>query len=141
MAGTASARQATPLASDPALELRVMAVAEELRCLVCQNETIAASQADLARDLRAQIRDQLKQGQTPQQVLDFMVTRYGEFVLYRPPLRASTVLLWAGPFALMALALGWLVQRVRRRPVTAQATLTDDELRRVQQLLDERETR
>lgn len=133
----AGARQAQPLADDPALESRVMAVAEELRCLVCQNETIGASQADLARDLRAQVREQLQQGRTPQEVTDFMVARYGDFVLYRPPLRLGTVLLWGGPFALMALAAAWLVLRVQRRPVAAQETLTPEEARRVQQLLDE----
>ncbi len=138
--GTAMAKEAQPLAADPALEARVMAVAEELRCLVCQNETIAASQADLARDLRAQVREQLQQGRTPQQVTEFMVARYGEFVLYRPPLQATTVLLWGGPFALLAVALGWLVMRVRRRPAqAAQAdrALTADEARRVRQLLEE----
>ncbi len=133
--GQASAKEAQPLAADPALEARVMAVAEELRCLVCQNETIAASQADLARDLRAQVRDQLQQGRTPQQVTEFMVARYGAFVLYRPPLRASTVLLWGGPFALLAVALGWLALRVRRQPAPAGDGLTADEARRVRQLL------
>ncbi len=73
------------MAEDPVLEATVMAIAEELRCLVCQNETIAASHADLAVDLRKQIRQQLKQGQSQQQILDFMVQRYGDFVLYRPP--------------------------------------------------------
>lgn len=137
----ASAKEAQPLAADPALEARVMAVAEELRCLVCQNETIAASQADLARDLRAQVRDQLKQGRTPQQVTDFMVARYGEFVLYRPPIRAATVMLWGGPFALLAVALGWLVLRVRRRPAAGDEALTADEARRVRQLLAEERAR
>ena len=139
--GLASAKEAQPLAADPALEARVMAVAEELRCLVCQNETIAASQADLARDLRGQVRDQLQQGRTPQQVREFMVARYGEFVLYRPPLQATTVLLWGGPFALLAVALGWLVLRVRRRPAQANEALTADEARRVRQLLDEERAR
>ncbi|NDE73351.1 MAG: cytochrome c-type biogenesis protein CcmH, partial [Betaproteobacteria bacterium] len=96
---SAGAGEAKPMASDPALEARVMVIAEELRCLVCQNETIAASHADLAVDLRGQIRQKLSQGQSSQQILDFMVARYGDFVLYRPPLKASTVLLWVGPFA------------------------------------------
>ncbi|NDE41557.1 MAG: cytochrome c-type biogenesis protein CcmH, partial [Betaproteobacteria bacterium] len=101
---SAGAGEAKPMASDPALEARVMVIAEELRCLVCQNETIAASHADLAVDLRGQIRQKLSQGQSSQQILDFMVARYGDFVLYRPPLKASTVLLWVGPFALLLLA-------------------------------------
>ncbi len=106
--------QARPLADDPALEARVMTVAETLRCVVCQNETVAASQADLARDLRAQIRTQLGAGRSEQQVQEFMVARYGEFVLYRPPLHAGTLALWVGPFALLALAaLAWW-RHVRR---------------------------
>ncbi len=129
------AREAAPTAADPALEARVMALAEELRCVVCQNETLAASQADLARDLRAQIRLQLQQGRSRQEVLDFMVDRYGQFVLYRPPLQASTLVLWAGPFLLLAVAAVWLVRGVVRRRREA-GTLTDDELRRVQALLD-----
>lgn len=121
---------------DLALEARVMAVAEELRCLVCQNETIAASHADLAKDLRAQIRSQLQQGQSPAQVLDFMVSRYGEFVLYRPPLKASTLALWGGPFVLLLAAGGWLVLRLRQGARHREATLSPEELRRVQQLME-----
>ena len=104
----AVAGEAKSMSNDPVLEARVMVIAEELRCLVCQNETIAASHADLAVDLRSQIRIKLTQGQSSQQILDFMVARYGDFVLYRPPLKASTVLLWVGPFALLLLAAGVL---------------------------------
>ena len=82
-----------------------MRIAEELRCLVCQNETIAASHADLAVDLRKQIRQKLQQGQSEEQILDFMVQRYGDFVLYRPPVKSSTWLLWGGPFLLLGAAL------------------------------------
>jgi len=111
----AAAKEATPASDDPVLEARVMAIAEELRCLVCQNETIAASHADLAVDLRKQIRVKLQAGQSQQQILDFMVARYGDFVLYRPPLKASTVLLWVGPFVLLLFAGAVLVVNVRRR--------------------------
>lgn len=107
------AADSAPATADPLLEARVMQVAEGLRCLVCQNETIAASQASLAVDLRAQIRSQLQQGQSEEQVRAHLVARYGDFVLYRPPLRASTVLLWFGPFALLGLALAWALRRVR----------------------------
>ncbi len=132
------AGEAKPMANDPVLEARVMAVAEELRCLVCQNETIAASHADLAVDLRSQIRIKLSQGQSDQQILDFMVARYGDFVLYRPPLKASTVLLWVGPFALLLLAAGVLVLNIRRHRGTASGrSMTEAELRRAQQLLDQ----
>lgn len=132
-----AAREATPMASDPALEARVMVIAEELRCLVCQNETIAASHADLAVDLRAQIRSKLSQGQTSQQILDFMVERYGDFVLYRPPLKPLTLLLWVGPFALLLLAAGVLALNVRRLRRSATEALSPAELQRARQLLDQ----
>ena len=95
---------------DPALERRVTALAEELRCLVCQNQTLADSHAPLAVDLKNRIRELLRAGSNDREVLDFMVARYGDFVLYRPPLRGSTALLWAGPFILLALGLaGWIL--------------------------------
>jgi cytochrome c-type biogenesis protein CcmH len=95
---------------DPILEKRVMALAEELRCLVCQNQTLADSHAALAVDLKNRIRELLREGKTEREVLDFMVQRYGDFVLYRPPLRAATALLWGGPFILLALGMGgWIV--------------------------------
>jgi len=100
---------------DAQLQARVMQVAEGLRCLVCQNETIAASQASLAVDLRAQIRAQLLQGQSEEQVRAHLVARYGDFVLYRPPLKASTALLWFGPFALLLAAGLWALLRLRRQ--------------------------
>lgn len=130
--------KATPLAADPALEARVLKIAEELRCLVCQNETIAASQADLAKDLRQQIREQLTQGRTQVEILDFMAQRYGDFVLYRPPLKFSTMLLWAGPFVLLLVAGVVLLMNIRRRdPLTDHAPLTPAELQRAQRLLDD----
>ena len=136
----AQAREAAPTAADPALEARVLALADELRCVVCQNETLAASQADLARDLRGQIRLQLQQGRSHQEVRDFMVDRYGQFVLYRPPLQTSTVVLWVGPFLLLAVALVWWIGHTRRRRRDA-GGLSPDEIRRVQALLDGEPTR
>jgi len=99
---------------DAALEKRVMALAEELRCLVCQNQTLADSHAPLAMDLKERIREQLVAGKGEQDVLDFMVARYGDFVLYRPPLKVSTALLWAGPFVLLAIAVAALVLFLRK---------------------------
>ena len=132
------AKDAAPLVADPALEARVMVIAEELRCLVCQNETLAASNADLAVDLRKQIRIKLVAGQTQPQILDFMVQRYGDFVLYRPPLKASTVLLWAGPFALLLLAAVAMAMSIhRRRREGAGGELSAEEVQRAQQLLQE----
>src|SRR5258705_7567830 len=101
---------------DPALEKRVRDLSSELRCLVCQNQTLADSNAPLALDLRNQVREQLKSGKSERDVIDFLVARYGDFVLYRPPFKASTVLLWAGPFLLLAVRLPLLGLRVRRRP-------------------------
>src|SRR5678816_1345111 len=100
---------------DAALEKRVHQLSSELRCLVCQNQTLADSNAPLAVDLRNQVREQLKSGKSERDVVDFLVARYGDFVLYRPPLKASTVLLWAGPFILLAFGLFLLIRRIRRR--------------------------
>ena len=130
--------KATPLSADPALEARVLKIAEELRCLVCQNETIAASQADLAKDLRQQIREQLTQGRTQAQILEFMAQRYGDFVLYRPPLQLSTVILWVGPFVRLLVAAVVLLLNLRRRdPQAEPAPLSPAELQRAQRLLDD----
>jgi len=137
LAGPLAAQEAQPLAEDPVLEAKVMRIAEELRCLVCQNETIAASHADLAVDLRKQIRQKLQQGQSEQQILDFMVQRYGDFVLYRPPVKSSTWLLWGGPFLLLAAALAGLTLTIRRRRSLASTPLQGDEAERVRRLLGE----
>lgn len=132
----AQAKVAANTSADPALEARMMVIAEELRCLVCQNETIAASHADLAIDLKNQIRIKLTQGQSQKQILDFMVERYGDFVLYRPPLKTTTVLLWLGPFTLLAIALLMLVLNVRRRRRSVQpAALSDADIAKARELL------
>ena len=115
IAGSAHAGEAVPVSANPAMEARMMALAAELRCLVCQNQTIADSHAGLAEDLRKQIMEMLAKGQSEREILDFMTQRYGDFVLYRPPFNASTALLWLGPALLMALALGSLVVVLRRR--------------------------
>ena len=123
-------------AEDPALEKRVTQVASELRCLVCQNQTIADSNADLAQDLRNSIREQLKGGATEQDVIHFMVARYGDFVLYQPPLKASTVLLWFGPFLLLLAGAFVLVRRLRQRRAAA-PELSEAERERAARLLNE----
>jgi cytochrome c-type biogenesis protein CcmH len=123
------AAEAPTVAADPALEARVIAVTSELRCLVCQNQTIADSHADLAVDLRNQVREMLRQGQSQQQIIDYMTARYGDFVLYRPPLKQSTALLWFGPAALLTGGLALLVvvlrRRARMRPDQFEADETD----------------
>jgi cytochrome c-type biogenesis protein CcmH len=117
------------------LEKRTMKIAAELRCLVCQNQTIADSTADLAVDLRRQIREALAKGASEREVLDFMVQRYGDFVLYRPPLKANTVLLWSGPFLLLALGL-WLLARRVRSAARPAAPLSAEERARAAALLE-----
>lgn len=116
------------------LEQRAVALEEQLRCLVCQNQSIADSHAGLAADLRREVREQLAQGRSEQQVLDFMVQRYGDFVLYRPPLQRSTWLLWFGPALLLAAALALLVSRVRALRQARPASTAD--LQRARALLD-----
>ena len=100
---------------DPATEGRLKTLAEELRCLVCQNQTIADSNAPLAVDLRNQIRGQIAEGRSDSQIRDYMVERYGDFVLYRPPFKATTVVLWLGPLLMVALGAGIFFLVVRRR--------------------------
>jgi cytochrome c-type biogenesis protein CcmH len=109
------AGEAAPASADPALEARVMAISSELRCLVCQNQTIADSNAELAVDLRTQVREMLQAGKTNAQITDYMTARYGDFVLYRPPFNALTALLWIGPGAMVLLGLGALFLVLRRR--------------------------
>jgi cytochrome c-type biogenesis protein CcmH len=111
----AQAREAVPLADDEAVEQRLIAIAEELRCLVCQNESLAGSRAELAQDLRREIRTLIKAGKTDPEILDFLVSRYGDFVRYRPPFKPSTWLLWTSPFAFMAIGIGALSLYLRRR--------------------------
>jgi cytochrome c-type biogenesis protein CcmH len=109
-------------AADPALENRMLAITSELRCLVCQNQTIADSHADLAADLRQEVREMLQRGQTPEQIRRYMTDRYGDFILYRPPLKASTAVLWLGPALLLAIALIALAVVIARR-----SRLADDQ--------------
>jgi cytochrome c-type biogenesis protein CcmH len=115
---TSNAGEARPLADDPALEARMVELANELRCLVCQNQTIADSNAPLAVDLKNQVREQLRAGRSNQEIIAYMVQRYGDFVLYRPPVKATTAALWYGPFALLAAGAVVVVFTLRRRRAT-----------------------
>lgn len=140
--GRAQMREAPPLAADPAVEARVMHLASVLRCLVCQNQTLADSNAELAVDLRNQLRAQVKAGRSDEQIIDYLVTRYGDFVLYRPPMKATTVLLWVGPFLLLVgglTALGLtLRRRARAQAAAADTAAADAETRaRARALLDD----
>ena len=109
------ANEALPMAEDPVLEARVVRISDDLRCLVCQNESLSGSHADLAKDLRREIRGLIKAGKSDAEIFDFMVARYGDFVLYRPPVKPTTWLLWGGPFVLLVAAVLGLLGLVRRR--------------------------
>lgn len=132
----ALAAEAQPAAVDAALEKRVLKLSEELRCLVCQNQTIADSHAPLAIDLKTQVREKLAAGESEREIIDFMVARYGDFVLYRPPLKATTVLLWFGPPLLLLAALWLFVRSVRHRRGEAVAALSHADHERARALLD-----
>lgn len=125
----AGAREAVPIAEDEVVEQRLIAIADELRCLVCQNESLAGSRAELAQDLRREIRALIKAGKTDAEIHEFLVSRYGDFVRYRPPFRPSTWLLWLGPFALVLVGIGGLVLYLRRRgrQVAAPALSADEQ--------------
>jgi len=138
---TGFAKEAAPLADDPVVEARLIAISEEMRCLVCQNESLAGSRSDLANDLRRELRTLIKAGKTDQEIREFMVDRYGDFVLYRPPVKPTTWLLWAGPFLLMITGVVVLLVYLRRRNrAVGDEVLTDEESSRAAALLKESET-
>jgi cytochrome c-type biogenesis protein CcmH len=138
LAGTAMAKEAAPMAEDLAIEKRMVAISEELRCLVCQNESLAGSHAELAQDLRREIRTLIGQGKTDKEILDFMVARYGDFVRYRPPVKPTTWLLWGGPFLLLGGGVAALIVFLRRRAKeNAAPQLSEEERRRAAALLEQ----
>ncbi|MBL8397231.1 MAG: cytochrome c-type biogenesis protein CcmH [Candidatus Accumulibacter sp.] len=130
------AGEAAPLAADELTEKRLVAISSELRCLVCQNESLAGSQADLANDLRREIRMLIKAGKSDSEIMAFMVDRYGDFVRYRPPLKGSTLLLWFGPGVLLVIGLVALLRYLRRRDRRiGEQSLTAGEERQAEALL------
>ena len=134
----AAAEEARPLADNPQVEARLKTLAVELRCLVCQNQTLADSHAPLAEDLRREVREMIAKGMSDKEIIDFLVQRYGDFVLYRPPWKASTTLLWLGPFLLLIAGATGLVFALRRRQKKlSDVTLSEEEHNRVAQLLSE----
>jgi cytochrome c-type biogenesis protein CcmH len=138
--GPSQAVQPDEILKDSVLESRARNLSRELRCMVCQNQSIDDSEAPLARDLRLLVRERLTQGDTDQQVLDFLVSRYGNFVLLRPPLEWHTILLWGLPPAALIAGLVGLMIKVRRQRPTASGTeaLSQDEERRLSTLVDDR---
>jgi cytochrome c-type biogenesis protein CcmH len=130
------AADAVPTEKDPVAAARAVTLSEKLRCLVCQNQTIADSNAELAQDLRRQIREQIAAGKSDKEIVDYMVARYGDFVLYQPPVKPTTLLLWAGPALLVLIGFVVLARAVRaRRARPEAAALTADERERVARLL------
>jgi cytochrome c-type biogenesis protein CcmH len=138
LGGAALGREAAPAAEDPRLEERVMAIAGQLRCPVCQNQTIAESDADLAKDLRDRVREQLQQGRSEDDVIAYMTARYGDFVLWRPPFKPSTLLLWLGPVLLVGVGLITLFIRLARARDAGEIELSEAEHARAALLLESR---
>jgi cytochrome c-type biogenesis protein CcmH len=131
-----NAQEAQPLQKNAAVEVQVRRLSSQLRCLVCQNQTLADSHAALAQDLVQEIREMAAKGKSDQEIIDYLVARYGDFVLYRPPLKTSTVLLWLGPFALLTIGgFGLFLQLRRRQTMAGDAPLTEEEVRKVRELL------
>ena len=132
----AFAQEARPMAEDPVLEERLANLSKELRCLVCQNETLADSRADLAVDLRREIREQMKAGKSDKEIVAFLTDRYGQFILYRPRVTPVTYLLWFGPFVLLLAGLYVLFRYIKqRRDAITEQPLTAEERRRAEELL------
>lgn len=134
----AHANEATPLAEDPVVEQRLISIAEELRCLVCQNESLAGSRADLANDLRREVRTLIKSGKSDAEIKEYLVNRYGDFVLYRPPVKPTTWLLWFGPLLLLIGAIWLLVSIIKRNQSQKNTPVLDTAQRaKAQALLQE----
>lgn len=138
---TSFAKEAEPLSGNPAVEARLQHIAKDMRCLVCQNESLADSQSDLAKDLRRELRGLIEAGQSDEQIRQFMVSRYGNFVLYTPPFQPSTWALWLGPFVLLLAGLAWLVRLLRQRKQAQDAApLSPEQQRRAAQWLEPEKT-
>ena len=131
-------KEAVPVAEDPVVEKRMLALTMDLRCLVCQNESIADSRADFSNDIRREIREQIKANKTDQEIVQFLVDRYGDFVLYNPPMKPTTMLLWFGPVILFIIGLGSLIIYLRRRRAQIEdVSLSEVQLERAEALLNE----
>ncbi len=137
MPALSHAGEAKDLAEDPVLEKRMIGLAENLRCLVCQNESLASSRSELANDLRREVREQMKKGMTDKEIIDYLVSRYGDFVLFDPPMKSYTILLWYGPFALLLIGLiGLMVQLRKRKTQVPDSSLSAEDAQRAAALLN-----
>ncbi|SDX28498.1 cytochrome c-type biogenesis protein [Nitrosomonas oligotropha] len=135
---TGWSKEAVPVAENPEVEKRMLLLTENLRCLVCQNETIADSRADFSNDIRREIREQIKANKTDPEIIQFLVDRYGDFVLYDPPIKPTTFLLWFGPVILFVLGLGSLIVYLRRRRLQIEdVSLSQAQLEEAEALLNE----
>lgn len=131
------AGEAKDLAEDPVLEKRMIGLAEKLRCLVCQNESLASSRSELANDLRREVREQMQKGMSDQEIIDFLVSKYGDFVLFDPPMKRYTLLLWYGPFALLLIGLvGLIIQLRKRKNQISEASLSTEDAQRAAAMLN-----
>jgi len=140
--GFSFAKDAAPLADDPVTEQRLISISEEMRCLVCQNESLAGSRSDLANDLRREIRTLIQEGKSDEQIRSFMVERYGDFVLYRPPVKPTTWLLWIGPFVILLIGiLGLLTYLRQRNSAVTTIALSDDDNKKIDALLNNKNER
>ena len=129
---------APDMAEDPVLEKRMIGLAQNLRCLVCQNESLASSHSELAEDLRREVREQMQKGLTDEEIIEYLVTRYGDYVLFDPPVKSYTLLLWYGPFALLLAGLvGLVIQLRKRKSKIPEARLSDADLQRATEMLDQ----
>ena len=136
--GISYAGEAKDMAEDPVLEKRMIKLAHNLRCLVCQNESLASSHSELAEDLRREVREQMKKGMTDQEIIDYLVSRYGDFVLFDPPMKSYTLLLWYGPFVLLLIGLTGLVIQLRKRKTKIPETrLSAEDDKRASELLNQ----
>lgn len=132
------AKEAIPVAEDPEIEKRMLALTVDLRCLVCQNESIADSRAEFSNDIRREIREQIKANKTDKEIVQFLVDRYGDFVLYNPPMKPTTILLWFGPVILFMIGSGSLVFYLRRRRLQIEdVALSPEQLNEAEALLNE----
>lgn len=132
------AKEAAPVAEDPEIERRMIALSEDLRCLVCQNESLAGSRADFANDLRREIREQMQANKSDKEIVDFLVARYGDFVLYRPPMKPTTIFLWFGPFVFLIIgAIILVVYLKRRRKQIEEPALSEQQRKQAEALLKE----